>query len=256
MKKVKRLSLRMIEISSLGVGLVRTSGRIPLKSKCHAPLQGEDIVHTLWKRKDQLDSLFFIGHTKVRDIKEKGQEESYQQLTSNLEFDYDALFTDKADIIASCYIERNVKDNSLESTTRYIYFRPNGFVDAGSRFKDMPERVPMTARDYISAFEQGAKGTYTKPLTKKELDKKKKQEDEQRQQEAQKFTEAKKSNFEGLETVEDYHSKIQEIKEALDSETAREKGEQLKEAGLPLRFKEIEDLEQLKLFLKIVASDD
>ena len=46
------------------------------------------------------------------------------------------------------------------------------------------------------------------------------------------------------------------MKEALDSETAREKGEQLKEAGLPLRFKEIEDLEQLKLFLKIVSSDD
>ena len=199
---------------------------------------------------------FFIGHTKVRDIKEKGQEESYQQLTSNLEFDYDALFTDKADIIASCYIERNVKDNSLESTTRYIYFRPNGFVDAGSRFKDMPERVPMTARDYISAFEQGAKGTYTKPLTKKELDKRKKQEEAERQEQAQKFTEAKKANFEGLETVEDYHKKIQEMKEALDSETAREKGEQLKEAGLPLRFKEIEDLEQLKLFLKIVSSED
>jgi len=201
-------------------------------------------------------ALFFIGHTKVRDIKEKGQEESYQQLTSNLEFDYDSLFTDKADIVASCYIERNVKDNSLESTTRYIYFRPNGFVDAGSRFKDMPERVPMTARDYINAFEQGARGTYAKPLSNKELEKRKKQENEERQEQAKKFTEAKKSNFEGLETVIDYHNKIQEIKGALDSETAREKGEQLKEAGLPLRFKEIEDLEQLKLFLKIVASDD
>ena len=199
---------------------------------------------------------FFIGHTKVRDIKEKGQEESYQQLTSNLEFDYDALFTDKADIIASCYMERNIKDNSLESTTRYIYFRPDGFVNAGSRFKDMPERVPLTARDYINAFEQGAKGTYAKPLSNKELEKRKKQENEERQKKAQEFTEVKKSNFEGLETVEDYHKKIQEMKEALDSETAREKGEQLKEAGLPLRFKEIEDLEQLKLFLKIVSSED
>jgi len=120
----------------------------------------------------------------------------------------------------------------------------------------MPERVPMTARDYINAFEQGARGTYTKPLSKKELEKRKQQEDTQRQEEAQKFIEAKKSNFEGLETVEDYQNKIKEVKESLDPETAREKGEQLKEAGLPLRFKEIEDLEQLKLFLKIVSSDN
>jgi len=198
---------------------------------------------------------FFVGHTKVRDIKEKGQEESYQQLTSNLEFDYDSLFTDKADIIASCYIERNVKDNSLQGTTRYIYFRPDGFVDAGSRFKDMPERVPMTARDYINAFEQGARGTYSKPLSEKELKNHKKAETEEKQKKSQEFINSKKSTLEGLETVEDYRKRIQEVKDALDSETAREKGEQLKEAGLPLKFKDIEDLEQLKVFLKIVSSE-
>lgn len=203
-------------------------------------------------------TLFFVGHTKVRDIKEKGQEESYQQLTSNLEFDYDALFTDKADIIASCYMERNVKDNTLESTSRYIYFRPDGFVDAGSRFKDMPERVPMTARDYINAFEQGARGTF-KQLSPEELKDRQEKELEEREAVSKEYVEKKVAEKEAevkdLVTAEDYVKAIDEKRSQLDSETSKEKAAQIKEAGLPIKYAKVSDVETLQEIYKIVTSE-
>ena len=53
-----------------------------------------------------------IGHTKIRDVKEKNGDE-YQQLTSNLSADYDGIFANKADIVMTIAVERDIDENKI-----------------------------------------------------------------------------------------------------------------------------------------------
>ena len=99
--------------------------------------------------------IVFIGHTKLRDIKERGRDDAYQTVTSNLEEGYDSIFADKADILATFYLEKVVKDGMLEEKVRYIHFRDDGFIDCGSRLEGMPDKVEMSAKNYLEAFRHG-----------------------------------------------------------------------------------------------------
>ena len=56
--------------------------------------------------------IFIIGHTKIKDVKEKNGDE-YQLLTSNLNMDYDGIFANKADIVSTIVVERTI-DEVLE----------------------------------------------------------------------------------------------------------------------------------------------
>ncbi len=101
--------------------------------------------------------IVIIGHTKLKDVKEKNGDE-YQQLTSNLNADYDGIFANKADIVMTIAVEKNIDEaKRIKGTTRYMWFRTDGFVDAGGRFSEMPERIEYGATNYIEAFEEGVK---------------------------------------------------------------------------------------------------
>ena len=138
--------------------------------------------------------LIIIGHTKLRDIKEKSGDE-YQQLTSNLSADYDGIFANKADIVMTIAVEKNInEDKRIEGTTRYMWFRTDGFVDAGGRFKEMPERIEYGAKNYITAFEEGVKKAIKGKVTDKDIKRAKDEEVKNRKQKAEQFAEEEKSN--------------------------------------------------------------
>lgn len=134
--------------------------------------------------------LVFIGHTKLKDIKETAESDGYQQLTSNLSTDYDGIFADKADILATFYTKRIVKNGILEDKERYIYFRNEGFIDCGSRFSGMPDKVEMSAKNYIKAFEKGVLSSMAKPLSPEELARKKELETKEKQEKGLKYSES------------------------------------------------------------------
>jgi hypothetical protein len=108
-------------------------------------------------------TLFAISHTKYKTIKEKGmnEEDSYNMLTSNLDSRIDNIIAHKADVIATIYIDKEVEDGRLKGSKRYIYFRSDGFVNAGCRFKDIEERVELSAKNFITAIENGIKNSKT-----------------------------------------------------------------------------------------------
>jgi hypothetical protein len=203
--------------------------------------------------------LVFIGHTKIRDVKEKNMEEGYQQLTSNLESRYDGIFADKADIVATFYVDKNVKDKELVGTERYIYFRTDGFVDAGSRFTNMPERVPMTPAEYLKAFEQGVKNSFSTKVTSEDIAKIRENEVAEKEKKATDYIEKAKSGdpelSEELKTVEDYQNAITEKLTSLDSEVKKQKQAELKEQGIPSNYKKVQDIDVLKIILKIVSRE-
>lgn len=116
--------------------------------------------------------LFCIGHTKLRDVNEKGMNEAYQQLTTSLPFDFDSIFADKADIIATVSIDKSIVDieeiktskttsklvGSIGGVTRWIHFRDDNFnVDCGARFSEITDKVELSAENYINAIEEAIK---------------------------------------------------------------------------------------------------
>jgi len=202
--------------------------------------------------------LVFISHTKIKEIKEKNLDGVYNQLTSNMESRFDKIFSDKADIICTLYVQKDVKEEELVGTQRYMYFRSDGFVDAGTRFPDIPERVPMGAKEYIEAFEHGVKSAFTGKVTDKTIAKMREQELKEKEEKAAEYVEkAKTGDIEHaaeLQTPEDYRKLIDEKLSELDKETKNQKRAEVKEKGLPTNLKTIEDVEVLKQILKIISN--
>ena len=179
--------------------------------------------------------LVIIGHTKLRDIKEKNGDE-YQQLTSNLSSDYDGIFANKADIVMTISVEKNIDENKhIDGTTRYMWFRSDGFVDAGGRFSEMPNKIEYGASNYIKAFEAGVRGAMTGSVSNKEIEKRKKEEKESRIKKAEVFSEeskAKKAEAELEENRDDYITIIQEKFQDADADTKKKAKELLASGGV------------------------
>ncbi len=166
--------------------------------------------------------LVIIGHTKIRDIKVKNGDE-YQQLTSNLSADYDGIFSNKADIVMTIDVERTIDENKhIEDTTRYMYFRSNGYIDAGGRFSEMPERVEYGAKNYIEAFENGVRASMNKSISDKEIEKRKSAEQKERSEKASEYSKNAKLNKIDAEKNEELKTIIQSGFSKLTSEQKTE----------------------------------
>ena len=128
-------------------------------------------------------TLFVISHTKVRTIKEKGmaEDEAYQMLTTNLDSRFDNVVSHKADVIATIQIEKEVDDGHLIGSKRYIYFRESNFVKAGCRFKEIIEKVELSAKNFIDAVEDGIKTSMRTTISATDFDALKKKDEEERQ---------------------------------------------------------------------------
>ena len=137
--------------------------------------------------------VFLIGHTKLRDVKEKNGDE-YQQLKSNLSEDYDGIFANKADIIMTISVDKDIEDGHVVGTKRYMHFRDDGFVDCGSRFTSIPEKVPYGAKEYIEAFEAGVKSSIKGGASDAEIKKRKEAETKQKEKEGAEFAKKSKEN--------------------------------------------------------------
>lgn len=119
-----------------------------------------------------------IGHTKLRSIKEKGDDgDGYQTLSSNLSADYDGIFSDIFDVIATINVERIIEDGKLARTERFLYFRNDGFIDCGSRFKGLPDRIEIEgeniAKLFVKSIEQGIRASISGGASETEIEKQK-----------------------------------------------------------------------------------
>ena len=121
--------------------------------------------------------IFCIGHTKVRTIREKGDEtEGYNVLTSTLSDDYESLFSDIFDCVLTGTIEKTVDSKKVTSEERRLYLRGTGYISAGCRFKEdaVPEYIVYEgnfARKFIDTLEEGLRRSKTNPVSKEEFKK-------------------------------------------------------------------------------------
>lgn len=137
--------------------------------------------------------IFAIAHTKTKNIIEKGHEdtEGYMTLTSNLPNTYESVFGDIFDLVLTGMIDRDIVDGKTMSAVRKLYFRDNGFVDAGCRFsKDsVPEYMEFegenTAKEFLDIIKEGMRNSASKVLNQKEFEQQAEKEIEEINQNAQ-----------------------------------------------------------------------
>lgn len=175
--------------------------------------------------------VFLIGHTKLKDVKEKNGDE-YQQLTSNLSSDYDGIFANKADVIMTISIDKTIVDGVITGTKRYMHFRDDGFVDCGSRFKGMVDKCEYGARNYIEAFENGVKSSMVKPISDKEMKKQKEAEETSRNKAGVEFAKNATTNKIDLERNEEIISIIKDKFTEASEEIQNAVKAQMKKVGL------------------------
>ncbi|WP_145994505.1 AAA family ATPase, partial [Peptostreptococcus faecalis] len=100
--------------------------------------------------------IMVIGHTKLKTVIDKGNEgtEGYQILTSNLQGNYESVFSDIFDCVLTGVIDRDIQDGVATQDARKLYFRGNTRVDAGCRFIEdsIPEYMIYDGRKSVSEF--------------------------------------------------------------------------------------------------------
>ena len=224
----------------------------------------EELINSLITRLgDSGYCLIFIGHTKIRDIKEKNGDE-YQMLTSNLSSDYDGIFANKCDICMMGIIEKSIDDGFVQNAERYMVFRGNGYVDAGGRFADIEERVEVSAKNYIKTVTDAIKKSIkSHDATDEYIEQKKKQEQKEREE----YYQANKEKLMQEDSfADDFEKDAQECKALQDKILATMKGlnkstqteivNKLKNADLastPSTIKKLSDPDVLQQILDLIT---
>ena len=220
---------------------------------------GELINNQIRRLEGAQYGIFLIGHTKLKQITDPETGNTYDQVIGNLESRFDSIFTNKSDIVCTLASSKEIENGKLIGSNRYLYFRANSFIDAGSRLVGVPEKTPYGAKEYIGAFEQGVKASFSKRVSDKDIEKIRKAEQVEREQKAAEYIEKVKSsaveNSKELKTASDYIELISTTIAAIkDKETKAQKQAELKELGIPTAYQKLEDVEVLKTVLKVVSS--
>ncbi len=149
-------------------------------------------------------AVFVLAHTKKKDKTDVVTGETYEQLTNDLMSTFYGPVANTAQMIVNVIMELDFDDSSLQykkvETTqsngkkgeevvevrrkraepkRVMYFRDSGFVDAGGRFEGLPEKLPLSAENFMKAFEMGVEASRIKPVDAKTIAKQKKDEEKQ-----------------------------------------------------------------------------
>lgn len=220
------------------------------------------IDNIMTKLEDCGYGLIWIGHSKIRDIKEKNGDE-YQKLTSNLSTDYDNIFAHKADVVMMIDVEKDIEDKLIQGTKRYMYFRDNGFVNSGGRFSNIEDKVEFSVDNYIKTVSDAIRAEIK---SHKADDKYMAEKAKQEQQEREEFYQANKEKLVNDDFEEDEYEKNlnlcldlkAEIKAAItaaDAETKKKLQAELKKAELPIKYQQLNDPDTLAKILSIVASN-
>ena len=222
----------------------------------------EELINAIITRLgDSGYGLFFIGHTKIRDVKEKNGDE-YQMLTSNLSSDYDGIFANKCDICMMGTIEKNIDGGFVQDAERYMVFRGDGYIDAGGRFADIEPKVEVSAKSYVETVTNAIKKAIKSHDATDEYIESKKQEEEKARVEFYRANKEKLMNEDTLtdendkntETCDSLKASIKEAISKVDNSTKKELQTKLTEAGLPVAFNKIEDPAILNKILEIVTN--
>ena len=121
-------------------------------------------------------ALFILGHTKYKGKKDTLTNDEYEQLTTNLRFDFYSPISNSAQMIVNLATERVIEDGVQVDAKRYMYFTSNGLIDCGSRFEGLPEKLELSAENFMKAFKMGVENSLKKSKVKHNVEELRKEE--------------------------------------------------------------------------------
>lgn len=102
--------------------------------------------------------IFAITHDKEKKIELKNGQ-SYDKTTVTLPTKAKDLFVNMSDFIIYISIDKEVSDGAV-SENRYIHFRSDGDIEAGSRFDDVPDKIEYDVDLFVQTFEKAVLSAY------------------------------------------------------------------------------------------------
>lgn len=112
--------------------------------------------------------IWFLGHTKFKNIKKDGDTEGYDTMGSNLNEDLYGNIAQDMDFIMQIKLDRKKgSDNTLTDISRSLVFNSDGYHTCGSRFGEfLPKEIPLNAELFIAAIEEAfmKAGGYTRDV--------------------------------------------------------------------------------------------
>lgn len=121
-------------------------------------------------------ALFILGHTKYKGKKDTLTNDEYEQLTTNLRFDFYSPISNSAQMVVNLATERVIEDGVQVDAKRYMYFTSNGLIDCGSRFEGLPEKLELSAENFMKAFKMGVENSLKKSEVKHNVEELRKEE--------------------------------------------------------------------------------
>ena len=104
------------------------------------------------------------------------------------------------------------KAGRVSGSSRMMYFRDTGLIDAKSRFVGMPDKLPLSAKNFLEAFKMGVTNSQTVRMSEKEM--KKQIEKEKKESEIQYQTAVKQEEKSDTQRKEQL---ITDVKSAMKS---------------------------------------
>ncbi|ARF70714.1 hypothetical protein B7C51_24895 (plasmid) [Paenibacillus larvae subsp. pulvifaciens] len=210
--------------------------------------QGFGVGYQLVKKKvrNAIDKLMKAGygimaltHSKDKKVEEKNGS-SYDQLVLSLSSSGSEVFVNMADFIVFITIEKEDIDD-VKVTKRYMYFRSDDYITAGSRFQNLPTRIEYNIDEFLRVFEDAVKAEFDKGV---DLETIKSEQRKRREEDANDF-------IESLQKTSDKDMLIsridEEIKKTNDKDTIKKI---LKKSLGTIKYAKIDDVELLEKVLE------
>lgn len=129
-------------------------------------------------------AVFILCHIKNKEKTDLISGEKYEMITNNLSDDIYGHVADAAQMVMVGALDREINNGKIINENRVVYLRGNSTIDAGGRFTDIPEKIELSPKAFIEAFEIAVKNSLENP-DDKQIEKMKKEEIKTREKTAE-----------------------------------------------------------------------
>lgn len=191
-------------------------------------------------------SLIYITHDKDRQF-ETREGLKYDKTTLSLSGRVRDLILNQVDFIVFVELGKELEKGVMVDK-RYIYFRGDSGLEAGSRFKHVPNRIEYSYKGFIDTVEKAIEAEYNGD--KKAVEKARKEQNAQKEKEAQEFV----NKVKNTKTPEELQSEILEIVADMEQDVKVDVAKYFKEHLGSADPRKSDDVEALTKSLEYVKS--
>lgn len=190
--------------------------------------------------------IFMITHSTEKKFESRNGQ-SYDKTTVSLPNRARNTFVNSADFIIFISVEKEKQGNALVDN-RYIYFRSDEDIEAGSRFENVPEKIEYSAEGFLEVFENAVLGSYDGD--EEAVENAKEEQSEQREEKTKAYREEAKSEA----STETLVAEMDELIKGLDKDKQTELKKQLKSECGAVNYKKYDSIELLEKAVAIAKS--